>query len=113
MEEKNRPLLYIINALCSAKPVSTASDRDKHQATFKGNLKMRYGCYDSRNPNVTKCMILNHFFPTDKVTASHIVGLAERQVCSTLGFNDVWDMRNGILLFHEIDKRFEAMELVS
>jgi hypothetical protein len=58
-------------------------------------------------------MILNHFFSTEKVTASHIVGLTERQVCLILGFYDVWDPRNGILLFHEIVKRFEAMELVS
>lgn len=113
VEEKNRPLLRTVNALCSAKPVSTTSDRDKHKDIFKRSLSLRYQCHDPANANVTKCMILNHFFSTEQVTASHIVGLYERQICATLGFTDVWDPRNGILLFHEIDKCFENMEVVS
>lgn len=113
VKEQNGPLLRIVNALCSAKPVSTVSDRNKHQKEFKEKLRLRYECCNPENPAVTKCMILNHFFSTQNVTASHIVGLHERQLCAVLGFTDVWGDRNGILLYKEIGKHFEHMELVS
>lgn len=67
----------------------------------------------SKNPHVTERMILGRFFLTTTVTASHIVGLYERNLCPNLGIDDVWDDRNGILLFHDIDQRFKSMDLVS
>ncbi len=93
--------------------MSTVSDRDRHHEDFKEGLRERYQCKNPGNVHVTKCMILGQFLSTNKVKASHIVGLHERNICSTLGFDDVWDERNGILLYDEIDKRFESMELVS
>jgi hypothetical protein len=108
-----RPMMQALNAICSAVPVSNASDRGRHQTLFKQQLRIRYQCTDPQNPAVTKCMVLDHFFGTDVVKASHIVGLYERNICGVLGIVNVWDPRNGLLLHTAIDKKFEAMEVVS
>jgi hypothetical protein len=99
--------------MSSATPVSSSSDRIRHQCEFKERLRDRYDCRDPNNGNVTKCMLLNHFFSTQTVIASHIIGLNEKQMCSVFGIDSIWDPRNGILLHSVIDKHFESMEIVS
>lgn len=108
-----RPLRLAVNALCSATPVSTTSERARHQERFKEELIVRYQCNHPTNEHVIKCMLLGHFFSRNEVTASHLVGLLNKQACGYLCISNVWDGRNGILLFKEIDKRFESMEVVS
>jgi hypothetical protein len=107
-----RPFVRAVNSLCSAHPVSTASDRVRHHDLFKDGLVARYNCSDPTNPTVTRCMLLGVFFCTSDVKASHIVGLYEQNVCETLGIDDVWDERNGLLLYKSVGKQFEAMGVV-
>ena len=107
------PILSVINAISSANPVSTTSERDRHQLTFKESLKDRYECRNLVNKNVTKCMVLNHFFSSDTVKASDIIGLYEKKLCKVFGIDSVWNPRNGILLHNSLGKHFERMEIVS
>ena len=108
-----KPILRVVNAMSSATPVSTSSDRNRHQREFKEGLRDRYGCRDPNDGSVTRCMVLNYFFSTEIVKASHIIGLYEKQMCPVFGIEDVWDPRNGMLLHSVIDKHFESMEIVS
>ena len=112
IHEATRIIMKALNALTAAVPVSAKSDRERHHYDFKNALRTRYQCTDSSRPNVTKCMVLNFFFSTNDVIASHIVGLDDRRVCFSIGIEDVWNPRNGLLLHRAIDKKFEAMELV-
>lgn len=111
-QQKNEPVVRAVHALCSAKPVSYATDRGHHQEDFKERLIQRYHCRSSDDPNVTRCMILNRYFRKSNVIASHIIGLEERNMCGMLGVDDVWDERNGILIHRCIVKYFRNMNLV-
>lgn len=99
VHDELRPVRLVINALCAAIPVSTSSKRARHEETFKEELIARYQCNHPTNERVIKCMLLGHFFSRNEVTASHLVGLFNKQVCRIFGISNVWDSRNGILLF--------------
>jgi len=101
----------LVIALTTVVPESTASDRVVHQQEFKQKLRMRYNCIHSSNPDVTKCMVLNHFFTTKDVTAGHLVSLNDRRITTLIGFSTVWDERNGILVYKPLDLRYRSMEL--
>ncbi len=78
-------------------------------------MRTHYQCTDLVDPNITKCMLLDTFFPTDGVIATHIISLKYRNNLSLLGlpFEDFWNVRNGLLLYSPIEKRFDDLEVVS
>ena len=95
-----------------AVPEPTKSDRVSNQATFKEALRSRYNCINPSNPDTTKCMVLNAFFATNSVHAAHLVSISDRLVTKLLGFENVWDVRNGLLLYGDIDTYYGNLELV-
>ncbi len=94
---------------------SGKSEREHHQADMKLAARTLYNCNDPLDASVIKCMILGSFFPSSKVTCSHIIGLRNRSSLARLGLSDtsLWDARNCLLLFHEFEPRFENLEIVS
>jgi len=103
---------HLMAAALRTVPESTASDRDCNQRIFKEALRIRYGCNDPNNPDTTKCMILGFFFSTDQVVAAHLVSLKERHITPLLGFKNVWDNRNGILVHKALEAHYGSLELV-
>ena len=101
----------LIIATTTAVPESTASDREGNQIQFKEDLRTRYCCIHLTNPNLTKCMVLNHFFSSDVVTAGHLVSLTDRHIAPLLGFSSVWDEKNGILVYKPLDVKYGSLEL--
>jgi hypothetical protein len=101
--------------MAAPKPTSTKSDRLEHQVAFKKSLIDRFECYHPKNRNVTKCMVLNHFFSTEDVIAAHLIGLTNLDSLLPLNLNraDVWSERNGVLVHREIEKKYESQEIVS
>jgi hypothetical protein len=81
---------------------------------FKQRLILFYQCQHSTNPNLVKCMMLNDFLNKKRVKASHIYKV------STLGiglddFNlvqpNLWNERNGLLLYTTIEDAFDRKEV--
>lgn len=101
----------IVNVLMSAVPESTASDRVHNQQMFKQNLRLRYNCIHDSNPNLTKCMVLGVYLSTDCVAAAHLVSLQDRRLVRLLGFSNIWDGRNGILVHKCIDIKYGSLEI--
>ncbi len=98
-------------------PESTASQRAQNQDAFKNSLKQRYNnCVDVANPNILKCMVLDHFFAANQVSGAHIIGLTNHQSYSLVGMNystDRYHERNGLLLYHDIDVKYGNQLIVS
>ncbi len=94
---------------------SNTSLRIHHQNEWKRDLRIYYQCTNPVDPNTTKCMLLNTFFPASSVTAAHIIGLNYRNNLTILGLvaEDVWNVQNGLLLLRPIEKRFDNLEVVS
>ena len=101
----------LIIATTTAVPESTASDRLGNRRQFKEDLRTRYDCVHQSNPNLTKCMVLDHFFSSDHVTAGHLVSLTDRNIVHLLGFSNVWDEKNGILVYKPLDVKYGSLEL--
>lgn len=101
----------IITILTSAVPESTKSDRIHNQEAFKQNLRTRYDCINISNPDVTKCMVLGVYLSTHLVAAAHLLSLKDRATVSLFGFSNIWDGRNGILVYKCIDDKYGSLEL--
>jgi hypothetical protein len=81
---------------------------------FKASLISYYQCADPMNPNVVKCMILNQYLPKNLVIGSHIYkastygsGLED----FGLKMTDLYNERNGLLLYESIEKAFDMKEV--
>ena len=59
-------------------------------------------------------MVLNLELPKDQITASHIIGIKERNNLHLLGLDDdfLWSDKNGILVFKELEDAKEKFEVV-
>jgi len=115
--ERQTKLLKCVSKIllddCRPRAPSGETEREHHQSEMKQLARKRYDCIDSRDASKTKCMILGLYFKTDEVTCRHIVGLRNREALPRLGLSDqsLWDPRNYLLLFHEIETRFENLEI--
>ena len=112
----NAPIRKLLMDIVSPKKTSNASDRRHHQNTFKETLRLRYACIDGENQGVTRCMVLDKFFSTNVVTASHIIGLTNRLSLTALNLNpdsDIWSDRNGLLLYQDFEYKYESQDIVS
>lgn len=81
---------------------------------FKANLINFYQRFDPSDPTIVKCMILDVFLPKHIVIGSHIykastlgVGLEDFGLKQT----DLFNVRNGLLLYESIEKAFDVKEL--
>lgn len=94
--------------------VSGKSDREAHQEEFKKQLLQFYQCSDPINPNVAKCMVLNKYFSKSQITGSHIIRLEKRQQFLLMGLSraEVWNVKNGLLLYKPIEEKFDSQDLV-
>ena len=116
MEVVTKPIRKLLLDIVSPKKTSNASDRNHHQINFKEALRNRYRCKHATNPNVTRCMVLGDFLSTDVVIASHIIGLTNRLSLSALNLNpdnDIWSERNGLLVYKDIESKYESQDIVS
>ncbi len=114
IRQDNRLLRAAVVAVLAPRATSTKSERLKHKEAFKNSVRARYGCVHPDNPNVTKCMVLNHFLSTNIVSCGHILSLEQKPSLSVLGLveNDIWNARNGILWYADIEKKYSSQELV-
>ena len=89
--------------------------REHNQTDFKRKLIIRYQCSHNTNVNITKCMLLNHYFSTEQVVAAHIIGLKSLGALQLLGLNPVDDKysdKNGILIHKAIEALYGSQEVV-
>ena len=116
MAASNAPIRKLLLDIVSPKCTSNSSDRTYHESEFKKALRKRYCCISETNPDVTRCMVLDFFFSSDVVIASHIIGLTNRLSLSALNLNsskDIWSDRNGLLIYKDFEKKYEHQEIVS
>lgn len=119
-QESNRrtekAVALIVNSFL-VKPISTASQHDRHQTEFKATLISEYRCQStSSSPSSTnfiRCMVTGEFIRQDKVKASHLIPLKDEAILSILGFTPSfkWSPKTGLLLFDSIDKAFKNMTI--
>ena len=57
------------------------------------------------------CMVLGLYLNTGAVSAAHLVSLSDRNIIPFLGFTNIWDERNGILVYSCIDKKYGSLEI--
>jgi hypothetical protein len=116
LSRSNERMTQAVIATTRPKAQSGKSERDHHQAQFKIDVINRYCCDVGAPPNHLRCMVLNTFVPSHRAIAGHIIGLKEREsgVLNMLGlrYEDVWDPRNGLIWWHEIETAKENMEVV-
>ncbi len=111
-----KTLYRLMVGLHSPVPESTASQRILNQEAFKNSLIRRYNHCAHATNKYLKCMVLDHFFLANRVTASHIIGFTNHQSHSLVGMNycmDRYHERNGLLLHHEIDVTYGNQLIVS
>ena len=94
--------------------ISTATQRIENQTKFKNDCLDLYKCTDS-DPAKAVCMATGLVLPKSNVIASHIMPLANRRSMRAMGLtrHDIWNPRNGMLLYKSIEKAFDRMEIVS
>jgi hypothetical protein len=111
----NMLLTKVVIAHSMPTPSSSKSQREYHQRETKSQMRVYYRCVDENNPHVTKCLVLNTFFPTETVTYAHIVGVTEKQHLTFLGmdFTDLWSPKNGLLIHQDIERQFTENNVVS
>ena len=81
-------------------------ERDHHQQTMKQEARILYKAA-ARGVQNTRCMILGLEFPNDKIVCSHIIGVRNQNALTRLGlsYQQLWNPRNAILLYHELEKK--------
>ena len=60
-------------------------------------------------------MVLNYFFSTDDVVAAHLIGLTNMQSFAPLNLiahRDLWNVKNGLLVYKDIEKKYESQDIV-
>jgi hypothetical protein len=114
MNEIQNKVIHIISNIASPKPHSTSTERALHLVDFKNRLAREYERFVDSNPNVIKCMVLDHPFSADQVVAGHLISINQIAVWSALNLTAemVWDRRNGILHHNDIEKKYSSMEVV-
>jgi len=99
----------------SVEIMSSQSDRAFHLKKFEEEIANNYQCKDPVDSNVRRCVVTNHFHPIKFMCqAVHILPLSQRNKLKVVGMHptEVWNWRNGLCLHREIDKRYEALDLV-
>ncbi len=76
-------------------------------------MKVQYECKPANGgKSFTRCMLLDKFLPSAVVTASHLFRRANSDIVKdVLGFDDIDDWKNGLLLFSPIEKAFDEFRL--
>ena len=85
----------------------------KENPGFKNDLIAFYECARDGNLQVIKCMVLNMFLPRGIVSASHIFPAYTRgKELDEYNLEDVdlWNVRNGLLLYKHIEMSFDRMD---
>lgn len=122
MQITNNALLALMVGVSAPVPVSTQSQREANQDAFKEALKARYPhCVTVDNATspsspLLKCMILDHAFSPDMITARHIIGLTNPQSFPVVGLNysnHRYHERNGLLIFRDIAQKYGNQVIVS
>jgi hypothetical protein len=87
---------------------STVTERDEN---FKKNLCKYYGGYDKTRKYI-RCMVLDKFLPSKVVIASHLFRRSN-EICANMFavFDDIDDVRNGMLMFKPIKLAFDRLQL--
>eukprot|EP01035_Chromulina_nebulosa_P026211 gene26211-34290_t len=99
--------------MASPKATSTSSMRKMHQHNFKQRLIERYKCSDPTNRDIIKCMVTGHYFSKNNVVAGHIISLDQMPSLAAVGLSmdKVYDEKNGILWYEEIEKKYSSQQL--
>lgn len=113
VEKTNENVGMICDSFAMPKAISNTSDRNFHQEIFKDEMLTYYDCRHPTDINMAKCLVLNRFFPKNKVIAAHIVSLEEQDKILFVGLkpSDIWNKRNGLLLWEPIEKAFNSLDL--
>ncbi len=92
--------------------VWTDSKRSKcEQAEFKERLIKFYNCAHPIDKGVLRCMVMNKYFPREKVIASHIWKYSTRGTgLEEFGLkeSDITSERNGVLICENIEDAFDS-----
>jgi hypothetical protein len=90
---------------------SNKSEKSYHQQEMKQQARQLYRRNHPTDPNKIKCMILDEYFDSKDVTLSHIVAVGNKQLLSVLNYEprDIWNPRNGLLVWREFEPLFENL----
>ncbi len=110
--KQSRATFSVVFKAYQVKAISTASQRQFHQYTFKEQLITEYQC-GSSNRDFLKCMVTGYFIQRGNVIASHLISLASESTLRILNYHPSfkWNPKNGLLLYKSIDKAYENMEI--
>ncbi|WIA09402.1 hypothetical protein OEZ85_008807 [Tetradesmus obliquus] len=76
--------------------------------TFKSTLIQEYGCEDQEHPDELLCMGLGKFIPKQLVCGAHLFKHSWRiDVDRVLGFTNINDPANGLLLNKPLEEAFD------
>lgn len=112
----NKTIALLLHAF-HVKPISTSSQRERHQVEFKTSLIREYQCQShSEVPTARhyiRCLATGQYIRQDLVKACHLIALKDESILSVLSFSPAfkWNPKNGLLLFHRIGTAFENMEI--
>jgi hypothetical protein len=59
-------------------------------------------------------LVLDYFFSTNDVVAAHLIGFTNMQslVPLNLARRDIWDVKNGLLVYKDIVNKYESQDIV-
>ena len=114
LDLKVSKVLKVSYAAVRPQASSAKTEREFHQRIMKQECRVRYNCINPNDPNTTKCMVLNDFFPTSDICLSHIIPLKNRSSLAVLGLSDdcIWDPKNGLCLWKEFEDHYDRLEVV-
>jgi hypothetical protein len=100
---------FLLRKQATAQFKYTSSQATQYRVPgFKNTLIQEYGCEDPDYPGKLCCMALGQYVPKRLVCAAHLFKYAWRtEVSQVLGFHNINDAANGLLLIKPIEEAFD------
>ncbi len=108
--KQSRAMFSVVFKAYQVKAISTASQRQFHQYTFKEQLITEYQC-GSSNRDFLKCMVTGIFYSKRQRNSFSFNFSGEWKYLANSQPSFKWNPKNGLLLYKSIDKAYENMEI--
>jgi len=99
---------YLRNSACLQFKYTSSQATQHRDPNFKQALIEAYGCKDPQQPDTLFCMGLGKFVPKQLVCGAHLFKYSWRnEVAQVLGFTNINDPANGLLLIKPLEEAFD------
>jgi uncharacterized coiled-coil protein SlyX len=99
---------YLRNSACWQFKYTSSQATQHRDPNFKQALIEAYGCKDPQQPDTLFCMGLGKFVPKQLVCGAHLFKYSWRnEVAQVLGFTNINDPANGLLLIKPLEEAFD------